>query len=251
MGVLDGDVALVTGAGRGIGRGIALALAAEGARVAVVGRTLSTVAETAREIDRRGGNAVALRCDVTDARQIDETVSAVVETYGGLSILVNNAQIPAHGRLLDADESAYRDGMDSGPLAAWRLMRACHPHLSGRGSIVNMGSAAGMRSDPSGSGLYAAAKEAVRVLTRTAACEWGGDGIRVNAILPLASSPAMDEWAELDPQAHDEYLRGVPLGRLGDPETDIGPAVVFLCSPAARYITGHALPVDGGQAHLR
>ncbi|NKR24416.1 SDR family oxidoreductase [Rhodococcus hoagii] len=251
MGVLEGDVALVTGAGQGIGRGIALALAAEGARVAVVGRTLSKVVDTADEIVRRGGDAVALQCDVTDAERIDAVVADVVDRYGGLSILVNNAQTPAHGMLLDVSEDDYHGSMNSGPLATLRLMRVCHPHLKGRGSIVNLGSAAGLKWDPTGTGAYAAAKEAMRVLTRTAACEWGTDGIRVNAVLPLASTPLMDEWAELNPEAYGEYLRSVPLGRLGDAESDIGPAVVFLCSPAARYITGHSLPVDGGQAFLR
>ncbi|NKT91559.1 SDR family NAD(P)-dependent oxidoreductase, partial [Rhodococcus hoagii] len=107
MGVLEGDVALVTGAGQGIGRGIALALAAEGARVAVVGRTLSKVVDTADEIVRRGGDAVALQCDVTDAERIDAVVADVVDRYGGLSILVNNAQTPAHGMLLDVSEDDY------------------------------------------------------------------------------------------------------------------------------------------------
>lgn len=143
MGVLEGDVALVTGAGQGIGRGIALALAAEGARVAVVGRTLSKVVDTADEIVRRGGESVALQCDVTDPERIDAVVAEVAERYGGLSILVNNAQTPAHGLLLDVDEGDYQGSMNSGPLATLRLMRACHPHLKGRGSVVNLGSAAG------------------------------------------------------------------------------------------------------------
>lgn len=249
MGVLEGDVALVTGAGQGIGRGIALALAAEGARVAVVGRTLSKVVDTADEIVRRGGDAVALHCDVTDPEQIDTVVADVVAKFGSLSILVNNAQTAAHGTLLTVAEEDYLGSMDSGPLATLRMMRAAHPHLKGNGSIVNLGSS--MKWDPTGTGAYAAAKEAVKVLTRTAACEWGADGIRVNAILPLASSPLMDEWAELNPEAYEEYLRTVPLGRLGDAETDIGPAAVFLCSPASRYITGQSIPVDGGQAFLR
>lgn len=131
------------------------------------------------------------------------------------------------------------------------MMRACHPHLRGGGSIVNLGSAAGIRWNPSGTGGYAAAKEAIRVLTRTAACEWAADGIRVNSILPLADSVAMQEWAEREPDEAAAYASSIPLGRLGDPETDIGPAVVFLCSEAARYITGHSLPVDGGQALVR
>lgn len=251
MGVLDNEVALVTGAGQGVGRGIARALAAAGARVALIGRTRSKVEAAASEIRADGGDAHAFGCDVMDSDQLETTVDDVVAHFGGLSILVNNAQTTVHGRLLALDEQVYLDGMDSGPLATLRLMRACHPHLSGRGSIVNLGSAAGVRWDPSGYGGYAAAKEAIRVFTRTAACEWGGDGIRVNAILPLASSPAFESWASESPAEMDEYMRTVPLGRLGDAEADIGPAVVFLCSSAAGYITGHSLPVDGGQALMR
>ena len=249
--VLAGDVAVVTGAGQGIGRGIALALAAAGARVAVVGRTSSTITAVAAEIVARGGRAEPFVCDVTDGTAVDELVSAVVETLGGIDVLVNNAMAPAHGLLLDVDEATYRGAMESGPTATWRMMRACHPHLAGHGRIVNLGSAAGIRWDPSGSGAYAAAKEAVRVLTRTAACEWARDGIRVNAILPLANSETMEEWFRLEPDAAAGYLATVPLGRLGDPETDIGPAVLFLCSDASRYITGHTLAVDGGQALVR
>ncbi|MBS9375417.1 SDR family NAD(P)-dependent oxidoreductase [Rhodococcus sp. B50] len=248
---LDGATALVTGAGQGIGRGIALALASAGASVAVVGRTAETIGATAVEIEARGGRAVPYVCDVTDPVAVDATVADVVREFGGLTILVNNAQSPAPGTLLELDEAVYRDGMESGPTATWRMMRACHPHLRGGGSIVNLGSAAGIRWNPSGTGGYAAAKEAIRVLTRTAACEWAADGIRVNSILPLADSVAMQEWAEREPDEATAYARSIPLGRLGDPETDIGPAVVFLCSEAARYITGHSLPVDGGQALVR
>ena len=248
---LAGRTALVTGAGQGIGRGIALALAAAGASVAVVGRTAETIGATAVEIVDRGGRAVPYVCDVTDATAVDATISDVVQEFGGLSILVNNAQSPAPGTLLELDEAVYRGGMESGPTATWRMMRACHPHLRDGGSIVNLGSAAGIRWNPSGTGGYAAAKEAIRVLTRTAACEWAGDGIRVNCILPLADSIAMQEWAVREPDEAEAYARSIPLGRLGDPETDIGPAVVFLCSDAARYITGHSLPVDGGQALVR
>lgn len=249
--VLEGQVALVTGGGQGVGRGIALALSESGTQVAVIGRSAATIEETVLDIRARGGEAEAFLCDVMDAGQIDRVIHAVVARFGGLSILVNNAQTAVHGRLLELDERVYQDGMDSGPLGTLRMMRAAHPYLVGNGSIVNLGSAAGVRWDPSGYGGYAAAKEAVRVLTRTAACEWASDGIRVNAILPLANSPALEEWARESPEESVEYLQSVPMGRLGDPELDIGPAVVFLCSPAARYITGHSLPVDGGQALMR
>lgn len=249
--VLDDRVALVTGAGQGIGRGIALALAAAGATVAVVGRTPGTIESVAGEIVARGGSAAPFTCDVTDESAVSALVAAVAGEFGGVDVLVNNAQTPAPGTLLEIDEATYRAALDSGPTATWRLMRDCHRYLRGGGAVVNLGSAAGIRWNPSGTGAYAAAKEAVRVLTRTAACEWAADGIRVNAILPLANSQTMEQWAQFDPEGAAEYLQTVPLGRLGDPETDIGPAVVFLCSDAARCITGHTLAVDGGQALVR
>ncbi|NRI68545.1 3-oxoacyl-ACP reductase [Rhodococcus sp. ACPA4] len=251
MKTLSGDRALVTGAGQGIGRGVALALADAGAVVAVVGRTRAKLDETVHMISERGGSAFAFECDVTDTDQIDRLIVDVAGRMGGPTILVNNAQTAAHGLLLDLDEVVYQQSLDSGPLATWRLMRLFHPYLVDGGRIVNVGSAAGIRWDPSGFGGYAAAKEAIRVLTRTAACEWASDGIRVNAILPLATSPILDDWARISPEEAAAYVKTVPLGRLGDPETDIGPAVVFLCSSASHYITGHALPVDGGQALVR
>lgn len=249
--VLPGRRALVTGAGQGIGRGIALALAEAGARVAIVGRTKENVDAVAAEIRARGGEATAYLCDVTDLEAVERTVAAVVADFGGLDILVNNAQTPAPGPLLEVADADYQSSMDSGPRATWRMMRAAHPHLVDGGAVVNLGSAAGITWNPSGTGAYAAAKEAVRVLTRTAACEWAADGIRVNAILPLADSRTMQDWARFDPEGARAYLTTVPLGRLGDPETDIGPAVVYLCSAAARYVTGHTLAVDGGQALVR
>lgn len=248
---LEGGTAIVTGAGQGIGRGIALALAAAGAHVAVVGRSAGPIQAVADEITRRGGVARPYVCDVTDPVAVERLVPAVAEQFGAITVLVNNAQTAAPGSLLELDEATYREALESGPTATWRLMRVCHPYLRGHGAIVNLGSAAGIRWNPSGTGGYAAAKEAIRVLTRTAACEWAGDGIRVNAILPLADSKPMQEWARADPDAAAGYLDTVPLGRLGGPETDIGPAVVFLCSDAARYITGHTMPVDGGQALVR
>lgn len=248
---LDGKVALVTGSGQGVGRGIALALASRGARVALAGRTLVKVEAVAEEIRERGGDAQAFPCDITDGDAIVTLVDSVVEHFGSLAIVVNNAQTTFTGTLLDASEEQYGTVMESGPLATWRIMRACHPHLKGDGAIVNLGSAAGVRWDPSGYGVYAAAKESIRALTRTAACEWAGDGIRVNAVIPLALSPALAEWSDHRPDEADAFLSSVPLRRFGDPETDIGSAVAFLCGDDSAFITGHTLPVDGGQILMR
>jgi len=251
MGMLDGKVALVTGAGQGVGRGIALALAGEGARIAVAGRTEGKLLETCAEIEGRGGRAVPIVCDVMIAADIERCVQQTVATLGTVDILINNAQVVPLGRLLDVTEEHYQEGMDSGPLATLRFMKACYPYLRDGGCIVNLGSSSAIRWDPIGYGAYAAAKEAIRALTRAAACEWGPDGIRVNCVLPLAMSPAMDGWIASRPEEAAEFFRTIPLGRVGDCETDIGRAVVFLCGPDARYITGHSLPLDGGQAFMR
>ena len=114
-----------------------------------------------------------------------------------------------------------------------------------------MGTSASLRWDPIGYGAYAAVKEATRSLTRAAACEWGPDGIRVNAIVPLALSPGMDGWMKARPEEAEAFLKMVPLGRVGDCEIDIGRAVVFLVGPDSGYITGATLPLDGGQSFLR
>jgi meso-butanediol dehydrogenase / (S,S)-butanediol dehydrogenase / diacetyl reductase len=248
---LAGKIALVTGAGQGVGRGIALALSDAGASVALVGRSEGKLLQTRAEVERRRGIAMTAVCDVMITEDIADCVRNVVAHFGGVDILVNNAQVIPLGRLLEISDAHYQEGMDSGPLATLRFMRACHPHLRGGGSIVNMGSSAAMRWDPVGYGAYAAAKEAIAALTRAAACEWGADGIRVNCVLPLALSPAMEGWISSRPDEAREFLRSIPLGRVGDCEADIGQAVVFLCSDAARYITGHSLPLDGGHTSTR
>ena len=137
-------------------------------------------------------------------------------------------------------------------MATLRFMRACYPHLKGDGVVVNLGSSSALQWNSDGYGAYAAEKEALRALSRAAACEWGADGIRVNCILPLANSPGIKEWFAQKPDAFlQAILQTVPLRRIGDCERDIGRAVVFLCGPDSGYITGHTLPVDGGQSFLR
>lgn len=251
MGLLDGKRALVTGAGQGVGRGIALALAREGCTVAVAGRTAAKLDDTCREIAARGGRGIPIPCEVTDAGQINACVAATVSALGGLEILVNNAQIVPLGTLLQVRDEDFAAGWESGPLATLRFMRTCYPHLRGGGSIVNLGPGAALRPDPIGYGAYAAVKEAIRALTRAAAAEWGPAGIRVNAIIPLATSPGLQQWIATRPDEAKAFLATVPLGRAGDCENDIGRAVVMLVGPYGAYITGSTLMLDGGQAYLR
>jgi len=247
---LHGKVALVTGAGQGVGQGIALALAAAGARVAVSGRTLAKVEATCREIEARGGEALAIECDVKRLDSLERCVQSVVGRFGGLNILVNNAQEVPMGRLAEVSEESLDAGWTSGPLATFRLMKLCHPYLKGDGSIVNLASAAGKRWDASGYGCYGAVKEAIRQLTRAAACEWGQDNIRSNVLLPLAESAGLEGWALARPDEAAAYFATIPLRRVGECEADIGRFVVALCSEDCRYVNGQSIGLDGGQAYL-
>ena len=252
MGELNDKVAIVTGSGQGVGRGIALALAAEGAAVAVAGRTEDKLVATCAEIEKRGGRAIPIVCDVGEREQIESCVETTAAKLGAIDVLVNNAQAVPLGKLLHVPDEAFELGWRTGPMATLRFMRACHPHMKGRGgSIVNLASGAGLRPDPVGLGLYAAIKEAIRSITRAAACEWGKEAIRVNAIIPLASSPGMEGWTQAFPEEAAAFLATVPLGRVGDCEADIGRAVASLVGPAFGYVTGTTLMLDGGQAYLR
>ena len=165
-GTLDGKRAIVTGGGQGVGRGIALALAAEGAAVALVGRTEATLLAVAAEIEKPGGTALPVVADVTRLADIQRCVADTVSAFGGLDILVNNAQIPALGSILEVTDEAFSACWESGPLAAFRLMKACHPYLGPGGVVINLGSSAAVNPMPAGRGVYGAAKAATQTLSR-------------------------------------------------------------------------------------
>ncbi|GII29187.1 SDR family NAD(P)-dependent oxidoreductase [Planotetraspora mira] len=250
MGSLDGKVAIVTGAGQGVGQGIALALASEGASVAVVGRTMAKLETTCGLVRERGATAEPFLCDVAVTDTIPSVVDAVAARFGGVDVLVNNAYSGSYGTLLSMSDAAFQKGFRSGPFAAFAFMKACHPHMKrrGGGSIVNLVTSAMVRWDPTTYGAYAAAKQALRSLTRTAAAEWGPDGIRANSIAPHALSPGLKWWTETNPEEAEAFRRTIPLGYIGDCEQDIGRAVVALVGPDLRYLTGATVPLDGGQA---
>lgn len=247
---LAGRVALVTGAGQGVGRGIALALASEGVAIAALGRTAASLEEACREARARGVEAAPFTLDVADLESVPGAVDEVAHRFGRLDILVNNAWAGAYGPLLELSDRAFQKGFRTGPFAAFAFMKAAHPHLkaSGDGSIVNLVTSAMVRWDPTTYGAYAAAKQALRSLSRTAAVEWAGDGIRVNAIAPHALSPGLERWTEEHPEEAAEFVATIPMRRIGDCEQDIGRAVVALVGPDLRYLTGATVPLDGGQA---
>lgn len=249
---IAGKVALITGAGQGVGQGIALALAKAGARVALFGRTESKLVETRLLIEKTGNKALVLPGDVCLARDLDAAVSHTADTWGGIDILVNNAQQVPQGKLADVTDEAFIAGFQSGPLAALRLMKLCHPLMAQRGGGItfNLVSSAGVRWDMTGYGAYAAVKQAMRSLTRGAAAEWGGDNIRVLSLAPHALSKGMQGWIDKNPEEAAQFLKTIPLGRLGECEGDIGEAVVALCSPQLSYMTGATIPLDGGQANF-
>ena len=249
---LSGQIALITGAGQGVGAGIALALSAAGASVVLAGRTLEKVEKVAGEIGERGGRAIAIACDVKSADDLAAAVEKAVAEFGGLDILVNNAQEVPLGTLDDVSDEAFLAGFESGPLASFRLMKLARPHMAkrGGGTIINLATSAAVRWDMAGYGAYGAVKQATRALTRAAASEYGGDGIRVLTVAPHAESPGMKYWIEANPEEAKAFFKTIPLGRIGRLEEDIGKAVAALCSPEMAYLTGATIPLDGGQANF-
>ena len=255
MSRLSGRVAIVTGAGQGLGRAIAAALADEGARVALLGRTKSKVDDAAAELTARGRDVISIGCDVADRAAVDRAVAETREKFGGIAIVINNAQGGAVGSSTPTTDLTDEEALEffrTGPLGTLHLMQAAFPALceSEHAVVVNFGSAIGVRGAPR-MAAYAMAKEAINGLTKSTAIEWGRHGIRVNLVCPAAWSPGAETYRDEDPERFERILRGIPLRRFGDPYHDIGRAIVALVSDDLSYLTGATLMLDGGQVMLR
>jgi NAD(P)-dependent dehydrogenase (short-subunit alcohol dehydrogenase family) len=248
----EGKTVLVTGAGMGIGRSIALAFASQGAKVAICDVSDVAASETAALAAQRGGVAEAFPADVREAGDVERAVATVVDRFGGLHILVNNAGVSQKRLLLtEIDEDEFNRVMDVNLRGVWLCMKYSIPAMlrSGGGSIVNISSAMGLVAQQRVS-IYAASKHAVVGITKAAAIEYGQRGIRVNAICPgRHDTPMVEGWRDRS-LSGDEWnaqirQRHPATGRSGRPE-EIASAVLFLCSDGASNIHGVALPVDGG-----
>ena len=258
MGQLDGKVAIVTGAGRGIGKGIAKVFAREGAKVVVASRTPATVASVVAEIEAEGFIAFGVVVDVSNKEQIFNMVAETVKKFGSVDILVNNAQgfgtaekprastIPTP--MEDTDDAEWEYTFRTGATATLWGMQAVFPHMkkAGYGRIVNFASGSGMEGFP-GNTPYNATKEAIRALTRTAAREWGKFGITVNTVAP---GPIQDTemFAAVIPEGSEKIpsmAASIPVKRLGR-SSDVANAVCFLAAGESGFITGQTLMVCGG-----
>jgi 2-hydroxycyclohexanecarboxyl-CoA dehydrogenase len=246
---LEGKAAIVTGGGQGLGRAIAIVFAQRGAKVTLTGRTPATLAAVVEQITATGGQAIAVVGDVGSRADVQRAVDATLDAFGGIDILVNNAQASKPGIVVaDVTDEDFELVFRSGALGTLYTMQACYPHLRARGggSIVNFGSSTSITGDR-GFAPYVMAKEAIRGLSRVAANEWGPDGIRVNVVCPAALSPSAAAFRDADPERWGRILRQIPLGRMGDDIADIGCAVAALVDDDLRFLTGATLLLDGGR----
>ena len=249
---LRGRTALVTGAGSGLGRAIAEALAEHGARVAILDRDPDAAAGASRRIDQAGGTALTIVADVAGDGVAAAAVGRVVDAWGHLDILVNNAGIGELGPAQHVDPGRFSRIFEVDVFSPFAFSQAAFRPMSeqGDGCIINMASIAGLQAlYPDRDAAYHSAKAALIMLTRSLAVEWADHGIRVNAIAPgfMLTAPVIAQQAQ--PEVWDYHMARIPLGRPGRPE-DIQGAAVFLASPAASYVTGALLVVDGGHTSM-
>lgn len=244
---LEGKVVIVTGASRGIGAASALAFAEAGARLVLAARSAEPLLAVAATIKQRGGEALAVTADVTDAASVEQLVGRALDAFGRLDAAFNNAGT-GHSpkRLAEFSPEEFEAGLQANLRGVFLGMRYEIPAmlLSGGGAIVNMSSSAGLQGAP-GMGPYVAAKHAVVGLTRTAAIDYAKSNIRVNALAP---GPIVNERmaARLTPEMRDFIGAQVPMGRMGAMD-EVARAAVWLCSEEASFVTGAVLSVDGGR----
>jgi NAD(P)-dependent dehydrogenase (short-subunit alcohol dehydrogenase family) len=245
--------AIVTGAAQGVGKGIALALLSRGARVLLVDRLEDKLVATTAEFGEAGYTPESLVADLRDPRTPRRVVDTAVDAFGRVDALINNAVATNEPKpFVDITVDDYDLVFDTAPRATFFLMQAVYPTMAaaGGGVIVNLGSASGTGGQAR-FGAYAAAKEAVRGMSKAAALEWGRDNVRVNVVCPFADSEGVQFWREIAPDDFERALRSVPLRRVGRTNEDVGSVVAFLVSDEAAYLTAQTIHVDGGMGVFR
>lgn len=261
MGFLEGKTAIITGGGRAvlsdgscgsIGYGIATAYAKEGANLVITGRNVKKLEDAKEELERLYGiQVLPVQADVSAGSDNEATVQNVVakavEKFGRIDVLINNAQASASGvTLAEHTTDQFNLALYSGLYAAFYYMKACYPYLKEtKGSVVNFASGAGLFGNY-GQCAYAAAKEGIRGLSRVAATEWGGDGINVNVVCPLAWTAQLENFEKAYPEAFKANVKMPPAGHYADVEKEIGRACVQLASPDFKYMNGETITLEGG-----
>lgn len=261
MSFLNGKTAIITGAGKAvlsngecgsIGYGIATAYAKEGANLVLTGRNLQKLEDAKVELEEKYGvKVVIVQADVNAGADNETVVNKVVEeavkAFGRIDVLVNNAQASASGVTIEKHTTEqFNLAMYSGLYATFYYMKACYPYLKEtKGSVINFASGAGLFGN-FGQCSYAAAKEAIRGLTRVAATEWGRDGINVNVVCPLAWTAQLEQFKNAYPDAFDKNVHMPPMGHFGDAEREIGRVCVQLANPDFKYMTGETITLEGG-----
>ena len=244
---LTGRVAIVTGASRGIGQAVAQTLAAAGAKVALASRKQESLEKVVAEIQGQGGQAIAIAAHTGETEAVRALVAQVVERWGGVDILVNNAATNPHfGPLLTADEGQWQKILDVNVVGYFRMAQAVVPEMQkrGKGKIINMASVAGVRPMP-GMGVYSVSKAAVIMLTQTLAQELGPRNIQVNAIAPGVIKTRFSSVLWQTESIAQGIQASTPLGRFGEVD-DLTGAALYLASSASDYMTGAVLVIDGG-----
>lgn len=261
MGYFAGKTVLITGAGRNtladgsagsIGYGTAIAYAKEGANLVITGRNVKKIEDAKEELERLYGvKVLVVQADINsksdNVKTVAEVVKLTVDTFGGIDVLINNAQASASGvSIADHTTEQFDLAMYSGLYATFYYMQACYPYLcKSKGSVINFASGAGLFGNY-GQCAYAAAKEGIRGLSRVAATEWAKDGINVNIVCPLAWTSQLEKFKETFPDAFEKNVHTPPIGYFGNSEADIGRVCVQLAHPDFKYMTGETLALEGG-----